>query len=108
MQYLKFSKRVVQLNLATQFPDDEETWPPFKLKTFIPLLLMHYKDQHNLKQANAMAKLTYTGKIDDRTRPLLVCSTGLQGCTFSPRKSCPLESGHRRPAVWIAIEYSYV
>ena len=25
----------------------------------------------------------------------------------SPQKSRPLESGHRRHAVWIAIEYSY-
>ena len=31
----------------------------------------------------------------------------LQGCKSSPQKSRPLESGHRRHAVWIAIEYSY-
>ena len=44
----------------------------------------------------------------------LVCSTGanvsvmaLQGCKFSPQKSRPLESGHSRHGVWIAIEYSY-
>ena len=46
----------------------------------------------------------------------LVCSTGvkvsvmaLQGRKSSPhdQKSRPLESGHRRHAVWIAIEYSY-
>ena len=46
--------------------------------------------------------------------PQLVCSIGvnvsvmvLQGCKSSPQKSRPLESGHRRRAVWIAIEYSY-
>ncbi len=44
----------------------------------------------------------------------LVRSTGvnvsvmiLQGCKSSPQKGRPLESGHRRHAVWIAIEYSY-
>ena len=31
----------------------------------------------------------------------------LQGRKSSPQKSRPLESGHRRHAVWIAIEYSY-
>ena len=31
----------------------------------------------------------------------------LQGRKSSPQKSRPFESGHRRHAVWIAIEYSY-
>ena len=31
----------------------------------------------------------------------------LQCCKFSPQKSRPLESGHSRHGVWIAIEYSY-
>ena len=31
----------------------------------------------------------------------------LQGHKSSPQKSRPLESGYRRHAVWIAIEYSY-
>ena len=31
----------------------------------------------------------------------------LQGRKSSPQKSKPFESGHRRHAVWIAIEYSY-
>ena len=31
----------------------------------------------------------------------------LQGCKSFPQKSRPLESGHGRHAVWIAIEYSY-
>ena len=31
----------------------------------------------------------------------------LQGHKSSPQKSRPLESGHRRRTVWIAIEYSY-
>ena len=31
----------------------------------------------------------------------------LQGHKSSPQKSRPLESGNRRHAVWIAIEYSY-
>ena len=31
----------------------------------------------------------------------------LQGCKYSPQKSRPLESGHMRHGVLIAIEYSY-
>ena len=31
----------------------------------------------------------------------------LQGPKYSPQKSRPLESGHRRHGVCIAIEYSY-
>ena len=31
----------------------------------------------------------------------------LQGRKSSPQKSRPLESGHRRHGIWIAIEYSY-
>ena len=61
----KLSKRVRQLNLASQFAVDEETWPPYQLKFYIPLLLMHYKDQRNLKQANAVAELVSAGRIDD-------------------------------------------
>ena len=53
---------------------------------------------------------------DHTTRPKgqLVCSTGanvsvmvLQGPKYSPQKSRPLESGHRRHGVCIAIECSY-
>ena len=55
----------MQLNLEAHFTNDEETWPPYKLKTFTPLLLMHYKGYRTLKQANALAKLTVEGKIDD-------------------------------------------
>ena len=31
----------------------------------------------------------------------------LQDCKSSPQKSRPLEFGHRRHGVWLAIEYSY-
>ena len=55
----------MQLNLSSQFAVDEETWPPYQLKIFIPLLLLHYKAQRNIEQANALAKLTAGGKIDD-------------------------------------------
>ena len=54
----------MQLNLAPQFAI-EETWPPYQLNIFMPLLLMHYKGQRNLKQTNAMVKLISEGKIDD-------------------------------------------
>ena len=53
--------------------------------------------------------------VKGRIPAQLVCSTGvnvlvmvLQGRKSSPQKSRPLESGHSRRAVWIAIEYSYV
>ena len=43
-----------------------------------------------------------------------MCFTGVKGSVMvlqsrksSPQKSRPLESGNRRHAVWIAIEYSY-
>ena len=55
----------MQLNLSSQFTTDEETWPPYQLQIFIPLLLLHYKSQRNIKQAHAMAKLTSAGDIDD-------------------------------------------
>ena len=55
----------MQLNLSSQFAVDEETWPLYQLKVFIPLLLLHYKAQRNIKQTNALAKLTAGGKIDD-------------------------------------------
>ena len=61
----KLSKRVMQLNLAPQFAVNEETWPPYQLKFYVPLLLMHYKDQRNLMQANAVAELIAAGKVDD-------------------------------------------
>ena len=31
----------------------------------------------------------------------------LQGPKYSPQKSRPIESGHRRHGVFVAIEYSY-
>ena len=54
----------------------------------------------------------HSGQRADNTQ--LVSSIGtnvsimvLQGCKSSPQKNRPLESGHRRHGVWIAIEYSY-
>ena len=55
----------MQLNLTPQLAVDEETWPPYQLQTFIPLLLMHYKGQRNLKQSNAVVELMCDGKVDD-------------------------------------------
>ena len=53
------------------------------------------------------------GRIPGRYNAQLVWSTGanvsvmvLQGCKSSPQKSRPLESGHSRHGVWIAIEYT--
>ena len=42
-----------------------------------------------------------------RSTGVKVSVMALQGRKSSPQKSRPLESGHRRHAVWIAIEYSY-
>ena len=61
----KLSERVMQLNLAPQFAVDDKIWPPYKLKIYIPLLLIHYSGQRNIKQANAVAVLMSGGKMDD-------------------------------------------
>ena len=61
----KLSKRVMQLNLTPQFAVDDKIWPPYKLNIYIPLLLMHYRGQRNIKQANAVVELKSRGKIDD-------------------------------------------
>ena len=42
-----------------------------------------------------------------RSTGVKVSVMALQGRKSSPQKSRPLESGNRRHAVWIAIEYSY-
>ena len=53
----------MELNSAQQFAVDK-IWPPHKIKIYIPLLLMHYRGQRNIKQANTMAELMAAGKID--------------------------------------------
>jgi len=60
------SKRVNCINVQTRTVASENTWPPEQLKTFIPLLLIHRPQSHYTPdQVTAMAKLMYTGGIDD-------------------------------------------
>ena len=83
----KLSKRVMQLNLVPQFAVDDKIWPPYKLKIYIPLLLMHYKGQCNIKQANAVAELMSAwGKIDD--------IPSMSSNQLIPKHHCKQDSSH--------------
>ena len=42
---------------------DHDTWPPKQPTSFIPLLLIHHKDDHTPEQVKAMARLMYAGDI---------------------------------------------
>ena len=42
---------------------DKNIWPPGQLKTFTPLLLVHYQGHHTPKQVKVMAELMCTGDI---------------------------------------------
>ena len=57
------SNRVSQINVQTRFIIDKNTWPPDQVKTFTPLLLIHYQGHRTPEQVRAMAELTCTGDI---------------------------------------------
>ena len=57
------SNRVSQINVQTRFMADKNTWPPGQLKTFTPLLFVHYQGHRTPEQVTAMAELMYTGDI---------------------------------------------
>ena len=60
------SETVSGINVQTWTVASENTWPPEQLKMFIPLLLIHHPQNHYTPdQVTAMAKLMYTGGIDD-------------------------------------------
>ena len=42
---------------------DDDTWPPEKLTSFTPLLLIHHQGDCTTEQVTAMAELMYTGEI---------------------------------------------
>ena len=46
---------------------DKNTWPPLQLKTFTPLLLVHYQGHRTPEQVTAMAELMYNGDIGKLT-----------------------------------------
>ena len=77
----------MHIDLTIQFEGEEEMWPPIDLKTFTPLLLMHYRGQHNLKQATTMAKLAHSGTVDDI--PLLANNQSI------PLQYCNQYSNHK-------------
>ena len=58
---------VSQCNVRQRFNTDEETWPPDQPKNFTPLVLVHHRGQHSMKQAAAMAQVIQTGDIDEIT-----------------------------------------
>ena len=57
------SKRVSQISVQGWFMVDDDTWPPEQLKSFTPLLLIHYEGHHCSEQVAAIAKLMHTGVI---------------------------------------------
>jgi len=57
------SNRVSQINIQTQFIDDDNVWPSDQPKCFSPLLLIHHQGHHTPEQVTAMAELMYTGDI---------------------------------------------
>ena len=61
------SEMVSQGNVRERFNPDEETWPPDQPKNFMPLVLVHHRGQHSMKQATAMAQVIQAGDIDGIT-----------------------------------------
>ena len=61
------SEMVSQSNVRERFNADEETWPPDQPKNFTPLVLIHHRGQHTMKQATAVAQLIQTGDVDEIT-----------------------------------------
>ena len=61
------SEIVSQCNLQERFNTDEETWPPDQPKNFTPLVLVHHRGQHSMKQATAMAQVIQTGDFNEIT-----------------------------------------
>ena len=59
------SNRVSEMNMQARLIVDEDAWPLEQSKKYTPLLLIHYKDQRNMKQSTAMAEYIVRGHIDD-------------------------------------------
>ena len=58
---------VSRCNVRQRFNPVEETWPPEQPKNFTPLVLVHHRGQHSMKQATAMAQVIQAGDIDEIT-----------------------------------------
>lgn len=43
---------------------EEDTWPPMQPKTFIPIVLIQYNGQHNLRQSVIMTEFIKRGQFD--------------------------------------------
>ena len=61
---------------------DKNLWPPEQLKTFTPLLLVHYQGFRTPEQVTAMAELMYTGGIGE-----IASLTGEQFTIKSPKEN---------------------
>ena len=55
------SERVSQVTTQTRFTVEEDAWPPKQPKQFTPLLLIHHRGQHTIKQSTILAKLQSGG-----------------------------------------------
>ena len=49
------SNRISQVNIQRRFMVDDNEWPPVQLKSFTPLLLIHYQGHCSSKEVTAMA-----------------------------------------------------
>ena len=61
------SEMVSRRNIQEWFNTDEKTWPLDQPKNFTPLVLIHHRGWHSMKQATAMAQVVQTGDIDEIT-----------------------------------------
>ena len=59
------SNRVAVFNVQTKFRADEGMWPPDKPKIFMPLLMIHHKGQHTMKQTVKVGNLVQKSDIQN-------------------------------------------
>ena len=59
------SNRVAIFNVQIKFRADEGMWPPDIPKIFTPLLMVHHKGQHTMKQTVKVGKIVQKGNIQN-------------------------------------------
>jgi len=60
------AKRLCELNIATHFAIDGNSWPPVQPEKYTPLLFIHHQSQYSIKQAVSLqfARVAKSGDID--------------------------------------------
>ena len=64
-----------QHNIRERFNNDQDTWPPYPLKHFMPLLLIHHQNLHSTEQAplikkGDITKHSHHPKVESSHEPL--------------------------------------